>query len=471
MAPTVPPSLKKIKVFLTRATELDRDKGNPESRVVAYNCRQYAVLTGIPLAGQDAAAKNCLGELLNQLEKEKEAMSVFSKAEHWKICRKVADRVFEKADGEDRAGVANKGTAKTFYAAGTFYEIVQQFYDEQTDAAEEGEDERKGEEEQRRIYCKWKATDILNAIKEGRTPTPGGYQQEEMEEMALPLVGPPADDSGLPSISENFPPSSINDDFLPPAPSMPSSDFFNEAGGTNTNETNEQTTETNDISPPPYNGIELNINGDPTPTVEDVNEGDEDSGDEDIFIPGAAKAAADNIAKDNDIFVDAISPVDPPPPPYPDHAAATSHDNTTTPSILPPPAAPKPLPPPPPAPAPSSNSSSSTGMFSSLFGKSSSSTKLTKVQLADAVELTKFALAALQKGDGDLGRERLEQALGVWRSKHSILGKSSSHSRKSISNAQVADAAERTKIALVALQKGDGDLGKERLGQALGVWR
>ncbi|KAL7532609.1 hypothetical protein ACHAXR_004731 [Thalassiosira sp. AJA248-18] len=427
MAPTVPPSLKKIKVFLTRATELDRDKGNPESRVVAYNCRQYAVLTGIPLAGQDAAAKNCLGELLNQLEKEKEAMSVFSKAEHWKICRKVADR---------------------------------------------GEDERKGEEEQRRIYCKWKATDILNAIKEGRTPTPGGYQQEEVEEMALPLVGPPADDSGLPSISENFPPSSINDDFLPPAPSMPSSDFFSDDGGTNTNETNEQTTETKDISPPPYNGIELNINGDPTPTVEDVNEGDEDSGDEDIFIPGAAKAAADNIAKDNNIFVDAISPVDPPPPPYPDHAAATSHVNTTTPSILPPPAASKPLPPPlPPAPAPSSNSSSSTGMFSSLFGKSSNSNKLTKVQLADAVELTKFALAALQKGDGDLGRERLEQALGVWRSKHSILGKLSSHSRKSISNAQVADAAERTKIALVALQKGDGDLGKERLGQALGAWR
>jgi len=35
--------------------------------------------------------------------------------------------------------------------------------------------------------------------------------------------------------------------------------------------------------------------------------------------------------------------------------------------------------------------------------------------MADVVELTKFALSALYKGDGGLGKERLEQALGVWR--------------------------------------------------------
>ena len=70
MGVSVPASLRKVKVFLTRADELDRDKGNPESRVVAFNCRQYAVLSGIPLA-QDAEAKACLGDLLNLLEKEK----------------------------------------------------------------------------------------------------------------------------------------------------------------------------------------------------------------------------------------------------------------------------------------------------------------------------------------------------------------------------------------------------------------
>merc|ERR1719491_1757665 len=91
-----------------------------------------------------------------------------------------------------------------------------------------------------------------------------------------------------------------------------------------------------------------------------------------------------------------------PPPPYQDHASARSH--ATAPD-LPPPAVTKPLPPP----------NQNTGVFSSLFGNSSKK-KLSKAELADAIELTKFALAALQKGDGDLGRERLEQALGVCRS-------------------------------------------------------
>ena len=401
MAPSVPPSLKKIKVFLARAEELDRDKNNPESRVVAYNCRQYAVLTGIPLAGAtDDAAKTCLSELLGQLEKEKGAMSVFSKQEHWKICRKVADKVFDRADSEDRGGVANKGTAKSFYAAGTFYEILQQFYEEGEESSDEDK-EMKEEEEQRRLYCKWKATEILNAIKEGRTPTPGGYQQEDedaaggnevggTDEFGLPLVGSPTSSEiggGLSSIRE-----ASTEDVLPPAPTMPTSDVYNNNTGVTHTNTQSET-----------GGVELNLDGDAT--VEEVNEGDEDFGTEDIFIPDAAKKAAENLTGNNNtVFVD-DTPPSPPPPPYTDFATAS------TPAI-PPPADGLPVA----APSPSSTSS----MFSKLspFSKASSSTtstKLSKAQMADAVELTKFALAALQKGDGDLGRERLEQALSIWR--------------------------------------------------------
>jgi len=461
MAPSVPPSLKKIKVFLTRAEELDRDRGNPESRVVAYNLRQYAVLSGIPLAGTDPAAKEFLGELLNGLENEKQAMAVFSKAEHWKISRKVADRVFERADGEDRAGAANKGTAKTFYAAGTFYEILQQFYDEkggEVAAADENVevDETSAqmeEEKQRRIYCKWKATDILNAVKEGRTPTPGGYQQEEPEEpTAPPMAGipedVPTDMHGLPVVSEE----------LPPAPSMPSSDFYNAGGNNKANEQSEIINNySTDMPPPPYNdGFEVGLNGDPKPTVEDV---DEDSGAEDIYIPGAGAGKSNG----NSIYDDAISPVDPPPP----------YDSTPA---IPPPAAARPLPPP--AAAPSSPGRGS-GVFSSLFGNSSNSKKLSKAQMADAVELTKFGLAALQQGDGDLGRERLEQALGVWRSAKSGVSTFSlfghgkpSHSRSGKpSKNQMADAVHLTESALAILQQGDGSSAKEKLEEALGVWK
>ena len=380
MAPSVPTSLKKIKVFLARAEELDRDAArNPESRVVAYNLRQYAVQVGISLAN-DAESKKCLGDILSELEKEKGPMSVFNSAEHWKICRKMADKVFDKADSEDRGGVANKGTAKSFYAAGTFYEICQQFYKKNVEEETDETLEMREEEEQRRLYCKWKATEILNAIKEGRTPTPGGYQQEEEEqngeggmevdtpqsdEYGLPLSPSVANDGGgLPSIRE-----ASREDVLPPAPSMPTSDFYN----TNAEEPN---TNVN-------GGVELNLDG--QPTVEEVNDGDEDSDSEDIFIPAAAKQAAE--VEYSDQFATSETP------------------------DLPPPAASKPLPPPtPPSP------SKSSGVFGGLFGGGkSSSTKLSKDLLADAVEITTFAISALKHGDSDLGRERLELALGLWK--------------------------------------------------------
>jgi vacuolar protein sorting-associated protein VTA1 len=389
----VPPSLKKIKVFLNRAEELDRDKNNPESRVVAYNFRQYAVLTGIPFAGKDGDAKTYLGQLLNQLEKEKDAMSVFSKDEHWKICRKVADRVFDKADAEDRAGMATKGTAKTFYTASNFYEILQQFYGlpKEGDVNADDDDTKghKEEEGKRRLYCKWKATDILNAIKEGRTPAPGGCMEEDSENVDIPSITP-----------AGFISSSITQDF-PPAPSMPSAIFSNELG---TGEVISQS-KIKDYSayvpvpPPAYDGFELNLTGDPTPAV---NDGDDDSAAEDIFIQGSTKIAATITTREKNLFFD-----DTPLPPY----ARTNPHNTT--QSFPPPAANKPLP----SPIAASHSMlSSTGIMSPQYGKSSSSsTQLSKEKLADAIELTKFALAALQKGDADLGRERLEQALALWR--------------------------------------------------------
>ena len=83
---------------------------------------------------------------------------------------------------EDRAGIATRGTAKSFYVASNYYEILQQFYA----LGKEGDDnahhdETKGDKEEegkRKLYCKWKATDILNAIKEGRTPALAGFIED-----------------------------------------------------------------------------------------------------------------------------------------------------------------------------------------------------------------------------------------------------------------------------------------------------
>ena len=402
---TLPPSLKKIHVFLKRAEELDRDKSNPESRVVAYNCRQYAVLIGIPLVSSSssssnddggAAAKASLSQLLTALETEKQAMTVFSKNEHWKICRKVADRVFEKADAEDRAGAANKGTARSFYAAGTFYEILQQFHNEEIrnkNGAELNEDEASVAEhieveDQRRIYCKWKATDILTAIKEGRTPAPGGYQTEDTDETDAADGANSSEEEGIVDAWMKAPiqEEKNNDDSLPllppPAPSMPSSDFFEMPPISSQHESENNTSNISSMPPPPPpydDGIELSLSGQPTATT-DADNAQEQQIVEELFIP------------------------DPPPqkPVAPPPAFSQQHH-------------------------PSNNTSSNggggssnggKGMFSSMLhntNKSSNNKRLSKEQMRDAIELTKFALAALQKGDGELGKERLEQALGLWR--------------------------------------------------------
>lgn len=192
MALSIPADLKKITPYIRRAEELDKDKANAESRLVAYYCRQFAVHTGIPLASTSSACKECLGTILNDLEQEKVAMGNFTRDESKFLCRAFVDKIFEKADAEDRAGRATKTTAKTFYAAATFFEILQQFYEE-ADDSDERDDERK-----KTLYCKWKATDILKAFKEGRQPTPGGYgEQEEEEQLGLPVE---TGDAGFPDI-------------------------------------------------------------------------------------------------------------------------------------------------------------------------------------------------------------------------------------------------------------------------------
>ena len=274
-------------------------------------------------------------------------MSTFSKAEHWAICRKMADRVFDKADGEDRSGLADKGTAKTFYAAGTFYEILQQFYEGKKD--EDESKEKIEEEEQKRLYCKWKATEILNAIKEGREPVPGAYQQQQPE--------PDGADT-----SEDVTSSIVTE--LQSPPEMPTSDLITSSQ----RNTNSQS----DLVPPPsYDNVELNINGSLV--------GDQES--DDIFIPAAPEY---NVSSSATLPLSI-------PLPSPSSNSMQSESSIPAAPISPPKAS----------------------KFSTLFGKTGNKTKISKNQMNDAVELTKFALAALQKGDGELGRQRLEQALSV----------------------------------------------------------
>jgi vacuolar protein sorting-associated protein VTA1 len=343
----IPPELKKITPFIKRAEELDKDQTSPESRLVAYYLRQYAVHQGIPLAGSSPGAKTCLGHLLGDLEKEKPVMDNFTREEAAFLCRKFATSVFDKADNEDRAGQSTRDTAKTFYAAQSFLQMLEQF------APEGDESEQAAEDKKRILYSKWKATEILKAFKEGRTPTPGGYGEET-------TLVEDADDSPDPSgIASN---AAVTDSTDVETIKHDDDDFGLPAPPTNT--------PSQPVLPPPMIPPEM-------PDEKELH--DEQGTEVELGPPPLYPGGASD-------------------PVLPSSSGRSDRPTLSfdVPSVEQPP--------------------TPTKAKSSLFGfikKPGSAKNATKDQLADATELTKFALAALEEKDGELAVERLQQALSA----------------------------------------------------------
>lgn len=351
-----PAELKKIVPYIRRAEELDKDRNSPESRLVAYYCRQYAVHLGIPLASESAAAKTCLGHILENLESEKAAMDNFTREEAAYLCRKFATRVFDKADGEDRLGLASKDTARTFYASANFLQILVQFYHDGDESAERADDRK------RIIYAKWKATEILKAIKEGRTPTPGGYGEEEpMEE----------------------------DD---------------EEGETGKHNNNMKENDKPEVDTIPQEAQEEEEEVTPKEREDDYAEDDEEQ--VPISLPPSVPVALPERKEekgDENRFSSEEEPLSPPPA-YPGLPKASENRPRVS-FDAPPPPQPEPLPPQ--THSKSTEAKKGGGMFALMHKKGA----VSKAQIADATELTQFALAALHDKNAELAAERLHQAL------------------------------------------------------------
>lgn len=216
----IPPELKKITQYVRRAEELQAQV-TPKQKIVSFYCFQYACQIGIPLASTPAA-KKCIGQILDILETDRSKMENFTKAEKYSICREFSMSVFDKADSEDRSGLSDKNTAKTFYASATFLDILKQFHnmDEETDEMIE--------EEKKSFYAKWKATEILKAIKEGRDIKPGGYGTEEPDDTDDEQEVTPHDDGKVLMTKEKdpvappSPPSSSTYEYASTSKSLPS---------------------------------------------------------------------------------------------------------------------------------------------------------------------------------------------------------------------------------------------------------
>lgn len=232
MGTTIPPDLKGVAPYIKRAEELDKDSSHGESPVVAYYCRQYAMELGIELREQakdpETVGQFLLG-LIETLESAKEKISI-SRDEGEQIVYKFAMDVFARADAEDRGpSGAGKATARTFYAASVFMDTLKQF------------GERGDEVDEKCRYAKWKAADILKAIKEGRAPAAGGPNEPTVDDIPVapgtsspPSYGDlPSDNVSLPKIDPPVPVSPPPSTVSPPpsrepppptvvAPSVPS---------------------------------------------------------------------------------------------------------------------------------------------------------------------------------------------------------------------------------------------------------
>ncbi|XP_004491432.1 protein HOMOLOG OF MAMMALIAN LYST-INTERACTING PROTEIN 5 [Cicer arietinum] len=157
--------------YLQRADELQKHEP-----LVSYYCRLYAMERGlkIPQSERTKTTNALLVSLMKQLEKDKKSVQLG--LEDNLYLEGFALNVFGKADKQDRAGRADLNTAKTFYAATIFFEILNQFGPVQPDL------------EQKQKYAAWKAADIRKALKEGRKPMAGPPAGDE--DLSVPASSP-----------------------------------------------------------------------------------------------------------------------------------------------------------------------------------------------------------------------------------------------------------------------------------------
>jgi vacuolar protein sorting-associated protein VTA1 len=173
--------MKKVKPFLRLAHDL-KSEGSAETRVIAYYCEKHAVEVALPLLQalqQQGAAdppQAFVLQLMDLVEADKAQLGdAFSdELQSRKLVGNYALKVFKKADDEDRAGLSNKGTARTYLVAVRLLKAMSQFADDPSDEKHY---------DQILKYAMVKAASIMRAIKAGVRPTPGPPSSGEGDAM------------------------------------------------------------------------------------------------------------------------------------------------------------------------------------------------------------------------------------------------------------------------------------------------
>ncbi|RWS27890.1 uncharacterized protein B4U80_01336 [Leptotrombidium deliense] len=114
-----------------------------------------------------------------------------------------AMKLFERADKEDRAGAANKGTSKVYFTASQVLDCLTVFPDSSEEAAQKSK------------YAKWRAAYINKCLKSGDTPLPPEDNEETLD---VPFPEAKSDESNVPAAGPSF---STPQPSLLPLPSEP----------------------------------------------------------------------------------------------------------------------------------------------------------------------------------------------------------------------------------------------------------
>ena len=92
----IPDSLKSISAYFKKADELEKDSSNnPDSKIVAYSCRFYAIekaTSNMPNVLKDPDSKTYLLSQMSLLEKEKTSITL-SKQDRKLVCEAFAFKV------------------------------------------------------------------------------------------------------------------------------------------------------------------------------------------------------------------------------------------------------------------------------------------------------------------------------------------------------------------------------------------
>ncbi|KAJ3374914.1 hypothetical protein GGF31_005636 [Allomyces arbusculus] len=213
--PPLPEEAKAIAPFIQRAREMA-----PRDPAIAYWCKMHAVRQALQLASTVPQIKPWLLAAMDALEAEKKSLAgnelISNETAAFAHIETFALKIFAAADREDRADRASMRTAKTFLAACNYFEVLSVFPPPLDEATLD-----------KIKYAKWKATDIVKALRAGERPRPGPPVADEDTQAPVSAEGAaPPELPSVPAFAAQQPQPH------PPSPPVPHTSAFQQQAHT-----------------------------------------------------------------------------------------------------------------------------------------------------------------------------------------------------------------------------------------------